>query len=150
MTNRRNENDGMGLSALWVLVFAACLALLLGMMVGDARAEGPQYPIGTELTCTWAAPADREDGSPIDGGLTYDVYHGTDQDNMTLVASGVTGTEAGGLVALRGQNWCGVVAIETTELSEGPSRMEYGPFEGVLVPTSRPNAPGAVNVIRTP
>lgn len=37
MTNRRNENDGMGLSALWVLVFAACLALLLGMMVSDAR-----------------------------------------------------------------------------------------------------------------
>lgn len=129
------------LSVLTVFV----LLLLLVAYSKDVKAEGPEFQVDTERTVTWRAVADREDGRPVSGPVTYSVYHGTSDADMTLVREGVTGTTATGIPTVEGQNYVGVVAVEAGNTA-GPSPMsDLFPFEGII-PDSRPSRPQVLSV----
>lgn len=114
------------------------LILFCYLCIGSVMAEGPQFEVGGDVLCSWTAPIDREDGSRISNALSYNVYHGTSESSMQLIAEAITAQSAR-IPLVEGQNYCGVVAIEGGP-SEGPSRMSaLFPFEGVVPLLSRPN-----------
>lgn len=125
------KHDGI----LWLVVAIICLVL-----TDMAHAEGTQFEVGTERTARWDAVTARENGRATTGAITYNVYHGTSNSDLTLVRESVTGTVATGIPTVEGQNYVGVVAVEAGNTA-GPSPMSaLFPFEGV-VPDSRPTAP---------
>lgn len=87
-----------------------------------------------QVTLNWTAPTQNTDGSPITDPITYNLYGGTQQTNLPLLQSGITGT----FVTRTGVD-AGVHYYSVTAVVDGSESAMDGPISVTV--TLRPNAP---------